>query len=56
MPGEKGGLFRDSDRAEEIVSRLEAARADAKKRCFIGGRKAGRPAGPAPAAKAETAQ
>jgi len=53
MPGEKGGLFRDSDRAEEIVSRLEAARADAKKRCFIGGRKAARPTGKAPAASAE---
>lgn len=40
MPGEKGGLFRDSDRAGEIVSQLEAARADAAKRCFIGKKKA----------------
>jgi len=36
MPGEKGGLFRDSERADEIVGKLEKARADAKKRCFIG--------------------
>ena len=36
MPGEKGGLFRDSDRAKKIVGQLEAARAEARKRCFIG--------------------
>lgn len=36
MPGEKGGLFRDSERADEIVAKLLAAREDAKKRCFIG--------------------
>lgn len=36
MPGEKGGLFRDSDRAKEVVGKLEQARADAKKRCFVG--------------------
>lgn len=36
MPGEKGGLFRDSERAESIVKQLEQARADAAKRCFIG--------------------
>ena len=36
MPGEKGGLFRESDRADEIVAQLTEARADAKKRCFIG--------------------
>ncbi|MEQ8230813.1 MAG: hypothetical protein RLW61_18045 [Gammaproteobacteria bacterium] len=47
MPGEKGGLFRDSDRADDIVSKLEAARADAKKRCFIGATRSVRPAGPA---------
>ncbi|MEQ8659211.1 MAG: hypothetical protein RLW62_00190 [Gammaproteobacteria bacterium] len=50
MPGEKGGLFRDSDRADDIVSKLEAARADARKRCFIGGQRSVRPAGPASAA------
>ncbi len=47
MPGEKGGLFRDNERAAEIVAELEAAREDAQKRCFIG-RRAG-------AAKAATA-
>lgn len=36
MPGEKGGLFRDTDRAKQVVGKLDAARADAKKRCFIG--------------------
>lgn len=39
MPGEKGGLFRDSDRANEVVSQLDQVRADAKKRCFIGRKK-----------------
>ncbi|MGE0486834.1 MAG: hypothetical protein AB7Q81_21960 [Gammaproteobacteria bacterium] len=41
MPGEKGGLFRDSDRGEEIRAKLEAAREDARKRCFIGMKKDG---------------
>lgn len=36
MPGEKGGLFRESDRAEAIIEKLDLARADAQKRCFIG--------------------
>ena len=36
MPGEKGGIFRDSERAEVVVSELDKARADANKRCFIG--------------------
>ena len=36
MPGEKGGLFRESERADEIVAKLTAARKDAQKRCFIG--------------------
>lgn len=36
MPGEKGGIFRDSERAEVIVGELDEARADAEKRCFIG--------------------
>lgn len=36
MPGEKGGLFRESERSDELSGKLEAARADAKKRCFIG--------------------
>ncbi len=36
MPGEKGGLFRDSERAKKVVGQLEQARIDAGKRCFIG--------------------
>ncbi|MEM7469270.1 MAG: hypothetical protein AAF387_20630 [Pseudomonadota bacterium] len=36
MPGEKGGIFRESARADEIVAKLTEARDDAKKRCFIG--------------------
>lgn len=36
MPGEKGSLFRDNERARKIVAQLEQARADARKRCFIG--------------------
>ncbi len=46
MPGERGGLFRDSERAEELVSKLDAARADAKKRCFVGAKRSAKPAGP----------
>ena len=51
MPGEKGGLFRDSERAKKIVGQLEQARAEARKRCFIG-MKAKHPEGaqPTPAA------
>jgi len=36
MPGEKGGLFRDSDRADEVVPTLEEADAEGEKRCFVG--------------------
>jgi len=36
MPGEKGGLFRESDQGSVITKKLRQARADAKKRCFIG--------------------
>ena len=36
MPGEKGGLFRESEQGDKIIEQLEAARTDAKKRCFIG--------------------
>lgn len=36
MPGEKGGLFRDSTRADEIVPLLEAAEKKGEKRCFVG--------------------
>jgi hypothetical protein len=45
MPGEKGGIFRDNERAKEIVGKLDAARAEARKRCFVGHeRKAAAPA------------
>ncbi len=37
MPGDKGGIFRDNPRAKELVGKLDAARAEAKKRCFVGG-------------------
>ena len=36
MPGEKGGIFRDSSDATAAVKKLETAREDAKKRCFVG--------------------
>ena len=36
MPGEKGSLFRDDERAKTIVGKLEQVRGDARKRCFIG--------------------
>ena len=36
MPGEKGGLFRENERAKVVVGKLDAAREDAKKRCFSG--------------------
>lgn len=36
MPGEKGAMFREGDRGKEVVAKLTAARADAKKRCFVG--------------------
>ncbi len=36
MPGEKGGLFRDSDRADEVIPVLEAADKEGEKRCFVG--------------------
>ena len=36
MPGEKGGMFRDSERGSELTKRLGEARADARKRCFVG--------------------
>lgn len=36
MPGEKGGLFRDNPRADELTEKLDAIRAEADKRCFLG--------------------
>ena len=35
MPGEKCGLFRDSELGDESKKKLEIARKNAKKRCFI---------------------
>lgn len=37
MPGDKGGIFRDNPRAKELIDKLNAARAEAEKRCFVGG-------------------
>tara|TARA_Y100000588_G_scaffold265627_1_gene280384 strand:- start:1179 stop:1547 length:369 start_codon:yes stop_codon:yes gene_type:complete len=37
MPGEKGGLFRNSKRGDEVVGKLLSAREGARKRCFIRG-------------------
>jgi hypothetical protein len=36
MPGEKGGLFREGADASAAIEKLEAARKDADKRCFVG--------------------
>lgn len=36
MPGERGGLFRDDDQGKSAVGKLDQARAEARKRCFIG--------------------
>lgn len=36
MPGEKGGVFRDSERGEQLIAALEKARGEARKRCFVG--------------------
>lgn len=36
MPGERGGLFRESERGKDLLKRLGDARADARKRCFVG--------------------
>lgn len=39
MPGEKGGLFRESADGDAAKGRLEKARAEAQKRCFVGARR-----------------
>lgn len=36
MPGEKGSLFREAADGSAAVAKLEAARKDAAKRCFVG--------------------
>ena len=56
MPGEKGGLFRENDRAEELTKRLDALKAEAEKRCFLGVRRKAQKAGEAAAPAAAPAQ
>jgi len=36
MPGEKGGLFRESAEGSVFTEKLVAARKEAQKRCFVG--------------------
>jgi len=36
MPGERGGLFRESTRGRKLVQRLEEAEANAARSCFVG--------------------
>ena len=43
MPGEKGGLFRDSARMVVVREKLDAARNHARKRCFVGSASAVKP-------------
>ena len=38
MPGEKGGVFRDSAQGEKLVTQLHKAQEEAERRCFIGTR------------------
>ena len=35
MPGEKGGVFRDSAQGEKLVTQLHKAQKEAEHRCFI---------------------
>jgi len=35
LPGEKGGIFRESEEGDRVQPLLTKARADAEKRCFI---------------------
>ncbi len=35
MPGEGGGLFRDSKRGQALIGRLEAAERSAEAKCFV---------------------
>ncbi|MGH8469830.1 MAG: hypothetical protein ACREX3_07015 [Gammaproteobacteria bacterium] len=46
MPGERGGLFRDSQRGKALVARLEEAERAAARTCFFrGARVSGKTAG-----------
>jgi hypothetical protein len=50
MPGERGGLFRESARGRKLVERLEEAEERAARSCFAGvGRSKRSPAAPPPA-------
>jgi hypothetical protein len=35
MPGERGGMFRDSTQGEKLVTQLHKAQEEAERRCFI---------------------
>ncbi len=35
MPGERGSLFRDSKRGQQLTTQLEKAREEASRRCFL---------------------
>jgi hypothetical protein len=39
MPGEAGAMFRDSKRGEGLTAKLQKAKQDAGKRCFLSPRK-----------------
>ena len=54
MPGEKGGIFRESGRAKEIRELLDKARKDAQKRCFLGIKRKGAASGAPAAEKPQT--
>lgn len=52
MPGERGGLFRESARGRKLVERLEEAEERAARSCFVGvGRSKRSPAAPPPAVR-----
>ena len=40
-PGERGGLFRDPERAESLTAKLERTLENAERRCIVGRRVAG---------------
>ncbi|MGQ0594141.1 MAG: hypothetical protein ACT4QB_16285 [Gammaproteobacteria bacterium] len=50
MPGERGGLFRESARGQKLVERLEEAEERAARSCFVGVARSKRPVAPPPAA------
>jgi hypothetical protein len=52
MPGERGGLFRESARGRKLVERLEEAEERAARSCFVGvGRSKRSPIAPPPAVR-----